>query len=102
MDTVIGLKRSDEYAPKQGPRFVIEFEKARGFSGEEAESFIVQLEELEGSYTWSMDTLEESLFKKILNLAEVGMSQEDIAEELGVHKSTVSKNFNKANNEGLL
>lgn len=102
MDTVIGLKRPDDYTAKQGARFVIEFEKARGFSGEDAEPFIVQLEETDCTYEWSLTSLEESLFKKILNLAQLGTSQKDIAEELGIHKSTVSKNFSRAKNEGLL
>ncbi|WP_300493172.1 AAA family ATPase [uncultured Methylophaga sp.] len=102
MDTVIALKRPDDYTAKQGARFVIEFQKARGFSGEEAESFIVQLEENNDEFNWSIETLEDSAFKKILNLAKIGMSQKEIAEELSVHKSTVSKNFNRAKNDGLL
>lgn len=101
MDTVISLKRPDDYTAKQGARFIVEFEKARGFSGDDAESFIVQLEERDDNYTWSMDSLEESLYKKILNLAQLGMSQRDIAEELGIHKSTVSKNISTGKDEGL-
>lgn len=102
MDTVMALKRPDDYNPKQGARFVIEFEKARGFSGDEAESFIVQLEEHDYGYNWLLDSLEDSLFKKIINLAELDMNQKDIAEELSVHKSTVSKNLSRAKAEGLL
>lgn len=102
MDTVISLKRPDDYSPKQGARFIVEFEKARGFSGEEAEPFIAQMEEKDGKFQWQLEDLEDSLFQKILNLAKLGMDQKDIAHELGVHKSTISKNFNRAKSEGLL
>jgi len=102
MDTVISLKRPDDYSPKQGARFIVEFEKARGFSGEEAEPFIAQMEEKDGKFQWQLEDLEDSLFQKILNFAKLGMDQKDIAHELGVHKSTISKNFNRAKSEGLL
>lgn len=102
MDSVLSLKRPDDYSPKQGARFIVEFEKARGFSGEEAEPFIAQMEEKDGEFQWQIESLEDSLFQKILNLAKLDMNQKDIAEELGVHKSTISKNLNRAKSEGLL
>src|ERR1700733_11200953 len=43
LDTVIALRRPNEYKSKDGAIFEIHFEKARGFFGEAANPFEVQL-----------------------------------------------------------
>lgn len=43
LDTVISLKRPDNYRPKDGAVFEMHFEKARGFLGAEADAFQAQL-----------------------------------------------------------
>ena len=101
MDSVVALKRPDDYMANQGARFEIHFEKSRGFSGKDAEPFVVQLEEVDDQYNWISNSLEESLFQKIVSLTKDGMSQKEIAEELGIHKSTVSKNIKIAKEKGL-
>jgi KaiC/GvpD/RAD55 family RecA-like ATPase len=102
MDSVIALKRPDDYIAKQGARFEVHFEKSRGFSGDAAEPFVVQLIQEGEQFTWGSDSLEETLYQKIVGLLQLGMDQKDIAIELNVNKSTVSRNVKKAKNEGLL
>lgn len=102
MDSVIALKRPDDYTAKQGARFEIHFEKSRGFSGEEAEPFVVQLEQKDDFFTWVSDSLEETLYQKVVSLLQLGMDQKDIAMELQINKSTVSRHVKKAKSEGDL
>lgn len=47
MDSVISMKRPDDYRASQGALFEVHYEKSRGFSGEAAKPFVVQLEESE-------------------------------------------------------
>lgn len=102
MDTVIALKRPGDYQAKQGARFEVHFEKSRGFSGEEAEPFVVQLAEQNEQLIWESDSLEDTGFQKAIEMLKLGMNQKDIAEELQVNKSTVSRYVNRAKQEGLL
>jgi AAA domain-containing protein/Homeodomain-like domain-containing protein len=102
MDTVIALKRPNDYQAKQGARFEVHFEKSRGFSGDEAEPFVVQLAEQNDQLVWESDSLEETSFQKAIEMLKLGMNQKDIAEELQVNKSTVSRYVNRAKQEGLL
>lgn len=102
MDTVISLRHPDDYSPKEGARFIVDFKKARGFSGDEAESFIAQLEEKNNKFQWHIEDLEDSLFQKVISFNKAGMSQKDIAEELSVNKSTVSKYISRAKYENLM
>ena len=102
MDTVISLRHPDDYSPKEGARFIVDFKKARGFSGDEAESFIAQLEEKNNKFQWHIEDLEDSLFQKVISFNKAGMSQKDIAEKLGVNKSTVSKYISRAKYENLM
>jgi KaiC/GvpD/RAD55 family RecA-like ATPase len=102
MDTVIALKRPDDYQAKQGARFEVHFEKSRGFSGEDAEPFVVQLEEKSGQLEWLSDSLEETLYQKVVAMLKLDMAQKDIAEELMINKSTVSRHSKRAKQEGVL
>jgi hypothetical protein len=43
MDLLIKLTRPEDYTADQGARFLVEFEKTRGFYGEAASSFIAAL-----------------------------------------------------------
>ena len=100
MDSVISLKRPDDYTASQGARFEVHYEKSRGFSGEAAKPFVVQLEESEGQYRWQSDSLEETVYQQVARLLKEGIEQKDIAEELGINKSTVSRHAKRARQEG--
>jgi IS30 family transposase len=45
--------------------------------------------------SWSYRTIEESLSEKILELADAGMKQSDIAKELGCARSTVMRTLRR-------
>jgi putative DNA primase/helicase len=102
MDTVIALKRPEDYSAAQGARFEVHFEKARGFSGEEAESFVVQLQEERDQYIWLCDKVAESPYERAVGLLKSGMEQKDVAIDMSVNKSTVSRWAGKAKTDGRL
>lgn len=103
LDTVIALRRPGDYTPGQGASFEVHFEKARGFSGDEAEPMLCALDEDEhGKAVWTWRKLELATFDKVVSLANEGLTPVDIAEQLDVNKSTVSRHMKKARSQGLL
>lgn len=103
LDTVIALRRPGDYTPGQGAAFEVHFEKARGFSGDDAEPMLCALDEDEhGKAAWTWRKLELATFDKVVSLANEGLTQVEIAEQLDVNKSTVSRHMKKARSQGLL
>ena len=51
---------------------------------------------------WQCRTVESSTFDRVVALANEGLSQAEIASELELNKSNVSRHFRKAKEQGLL
>ena len=102
LDTVIGLRRPADYSQEEGACFEVHFEKARNFCGEEAKPILVQLQELGEKQNWIVKSLDQSTAEKVIQLKNDGMSQKEIAETLGVHKSTVSRHLSHPNKGAIL
>lgn len=103
LDTVICLKRPPDYIPESGALFEVNFEKARHLYGEEVAPFVAQLStDANGKQHWVSTSLDLSNYDKIVSLYNDGLSQIDIAEELNINKSTVSRNIKKAEQAGLI
>ncbi|MEX0730599.1 MAG: AAA family ATPase [Aquisalimonadaceae bacterium] len=103
LDTVIALKQPSDYSPEHGAMFEVHFEKARGVFGDAVAPFTARLiAEEDGTQTWSRQTLEESNYEKVITFANVDLKPIDIASELGLNKSTVSRHLKRARAEGRL
>ncbi len=102
LDSIIALKHPKDYDPSQGARFEVHFEKSRGFYGEQAQSLLVNLKQYEGKQVWEYTTLAQSTYQQVIDLMLEKYSQKEIADELGLNKSTVSRHVNRAKKEGLL
>jgi len=102
LDTVISLKRPSDYDPKDGAVFELHFEKSRGFCGKDAEPKLFKLVADEVECRWEVAELEESTCQKVIELKNEGLSPTEIAGELQVNKSTVSRYLKRARQEGLL
>lgn len=101
LDVVIRLSRPIDYDAKQGARFEMTFTKARNLHGNLAEELEVTLSEGDdGSAAWIYNTLEGSTYQRVINLANDGLSQTEIASELDVNRSTVNRHYRKAIDEG--
>lgn len=102
LDVVIGLSRPKDYDPKQGAVFNLEFTKARNLAGDGAESLEITLGGTDDRAVWQCRTLEAGNFDRIVELANEGLSQSEIAAELDLNKSNVSRNIRKARDLGLV
>ena len=100
VDTVIDLKKPADYDPSEGAKFEVHFMKNRGFYGDDAKPFLAHLQ-LDGE--WQHIDIEASTLEKVVELMKIDdMTQRDVAHELGVNKSTVSRHVQKAKEQGLL
>jgi len=101
LDTVIALRRPNEYKSKDGAIFEIYFEKARGFFGEAANPFEVQLMINDvGMQEWIMRSI--NAYDQIIDIAKKGYKQSQIAEQVNLHKSNVSRHIKQAVQEGKI
>ena len=90
LDTVIQLKRPNDYKTDEGSVFEVHFDKARGIHGDAAKPFLARMEEDEnGILKWSHQTLEATNYEKVVNMLMDDMEVKDIAEELGISKTAV-------------
>ena len=103
LDTVIGLRRPSDYSNAEGARFEIHFEKARGFTGPDSESIEAALQvDAHGKPIWTAKPLEDAIFERVIELHKEGLKQSDIVEEVGRHKSNVSRMIKRARDEGRI
>ncbi|MBR5734473.1 MAG: AAA family ATPase [Desulfovibrionaceae bacterium] len=92
LDTVIRLSRPADYEAAQGARFKVQLLKARGVFGNEAEPFEAALAP-DGS--WQVTGIDEAEEEQLRELAASGLSVRDIAEEMDISKSSVSRRCKK-------
>ena len=102
LDTVISLRRPEDYDPGQGARFEVHYEKARGFYGEDARPFEVQLVEKDDQYFWTVKEMDECQLDKIIELHQLGLKQRDIASEMKISLGAVNKKIQKAKEGGKI
>lgn len=102
LDVVIGLSRPTDYDPKQGAVFVLEFTKARNLAGDDAQSLELRLGGDQTKAVWECRTVDASTFDRVVALANEGLSQAEIATELDLNKSTVSRHMRRAKELGLV
>jgi len=102
-DVCIALRRPADYRPNEGARFEVSFEKTRGFCGEGAVGFEARLETgPDGRPAWTTRTLEDAVRSRIVALALDGVSVTEIAAEVGLNKSNVSRRLAAARRDGLI
>jgi putative DNA primase/helicase len=100
LDTVIALRRPDDYEPQQGARFEVHLEKARGVAGVEVQPFEAKLEVRGGQDLWTTMILEDAKIARILDLHAEGQSVREIAEAVGMSKSSVARMVKKGKTVG--
>ena len=92
LDVVLSLKRPSDYHEREGARFEVRFEKARALKGADVEPFEARLETgPDDRRIWTCKPADIGRNDRILELGGLGMSVREIAEELGVSKSSVHR-----------
>jgi putative DNA primase/helicase len=102
LDSVIALRRPQDYRAEEGARFEVHFEKHRGFYGADAEPFEARYEERDGAAVWTRRTIADVEMKRVVDAMGDGMSLRNAATELGMSKSKVERLKAKAKERGLL
>ena len=93
LDTVVALRKPTDFQPDEGARFEVHFEKNRGFHGDEAKPFEAKLT----ARGWTTRDLADADVARIMALMADGRSVREIANELGMAKSTVSRMQQRGN-----
>jgi hypothetical protein len=102
LDSVLALKRSPDHTSVDGAHFELHYDKLRGAAGTHAEPLDVQLRaDAAGKWIWTQRSLEQSTADKVAKLIAEGYSQKEVAIELGIDKSRVSRHAKKARDVGL-
>ena len=89
LDIVMSLRRPLDYAAREGARFEIHFDKARGLHGDAVEPIEAQLEtDMVGVARWQWRQVQESLVSRVAALLNEGLSTPKMAERSESHGPT--------------
>ena len=96
LDTVIALRRPEDYSPEQGARFEVPFEKLRNWiNGEGTASFEARLEACPASngelVRWFDCALRPPLLRQAAGLFKDGMSVREVAASLRISKTEAGR-----------
>lgn len=91
LDTVIAMRRPENYQNEHGARFEVHLDKARGICGPAAEPFEATLRLEDGVASWTARPIEDVELERVKGLRAEGLSARDIAEETGMSKSKVGR-----------
>ena len=102
LDTVVSLKRPDDYEPEDGARFEVHLTKARGIFGEDAAPFEAKLETRDGAAFWTTKTLVDVIVEQVAEMTRDKATVRDIAADLGISRSKVNRIQARLRAEGSL
>jgi putative DNA primase/helicase len=107
LDTVIGLRRPEDYSPEQGARFEIHFEKMRNrVDGNAADPFEAKLESLSTDFgdgvCWTARDLRPPLLRQAAELYDGGLTVRQVANALCISKTEAGRLRLRATDQGLL
>jgi hypothetical protein len=95
LDTVIALRRPGNYKSTDGCCFELHFEKSRGLRGDVTEPLELMLNDADGQLSWMSKPVEQSTGEKCVSLRNEGLSHLEIAQELGITKSVVTRHLKR-------
>jgi putative DNA primase/helicase len=103
LDTVIALRRPDDYSPEQGARFEIHIEKLRNrVEGDGAVPFEARVENVGDGVRWVSADLKPPLLMQAAESFADGMTVREVASALRISKSESGRLRIQAFNDGLL
>ena len=104
LDTVIGLRRPEDYEPQQGARFEVHVEKSRAHFGHAGRPFEASLTSTPGGsgLTWSACDLKPTHLEEAAALFRSGITVRAVAAQLGIARSSAGRLRQKAQEDGLL
>ena len=89
LDTVISLRRPQDYRPEEGARFEVHLEKARGIIGDDAKPFEAKLVQDGDAQVWACRDIEDVELETVKRLLAEDCKVADIVEETGFSRAKV-------------
>jgi putative DNA primase/helicase len=104
LDTVIGLRRPEDYEPRQGARFEVHVEKSRAHFGDVCRPFEASLVATADGrgLTWTACDLRPTELDQAAALFREGVTVREVAAQLGIARSSAGRLRQKAQEDGLL
>jgi KaiC/GvpD/RAD55 family RecA-like ATPase len=103
LDVVMAMRRPADYAPRQGARFEIHFDKARGLHGNAVDPIEARLEtDASGVAHWSWHPAQEALLQRAAALLNDGLNASRMAVQLGISRGHGYRLRDRALERGLL
>ncbi|MBU1456950.1 MAG: AAA family ATPase [Proteobacteria bacterium] len=91
LDTVIAMRKPNDYQAEEGARFEMHLEKARGIFGTAARPLEATLHLDNSTAFWTTRQIEDVELERVAGLKAEGLSVRDIADETGISKSRVQR-----------
>jgi putative DNA primase/helicase len=102
LDTVIALRRPEDYSPEQGARFEIHFEKLRNrVEAAGAVPFEARVKNIGDGIRWSSSDLKSPLLMQAAELFAEGMTVREVAATLRISKSEAGRLRIRAVTDGM-
>jgi KaiC/GvpD/RAD55 family RecA-like ATPase len=102
LDTVIALRRPQDYRQNQGARFELHFDKSRGFHGADAKPFEALYQLRDDNALWARKEIVDDMVERVAKGKRDGKSVREIADSVGVSKSRVERCQQKVRDRQML
>ena len=100
LDTVICLKRPDDYDPADGMRCEFVFEKARNLDGDEIQTLAVDFSTKEGKAVFTSSAIKSDVLSQIHTLIAAGASRSEIQKETSLSRFQLGRLQDRAKQQG--
>jgi hypothetical protein len=103
LDLVMAMRRPDDYAARDGARFEIHFDKARGLYGAAVDPIEARMAtDTDGIARWNWKTAQETAVQRAAALLADGLNGPRLAEQLGISKRQAYRLRDRAKEKGLI
>jgi hypothetical protein len=102
LDVSIRLAQPTDYSPEQGARFEVHFKKTRSAFGDAVKPFEALLAIRDGRAEWQVRDLQDVMLHRVAALVNDGATEREIADDLGIPKTTVHRYKERAKSIGLI
>ncbi len=103
LDIVMAMRRPANYTPREGARFEIHFDKARGLHGDAVEAIEARLEtDMAGVARWQWRPVQATVLLRAAALLNEGLSPVQAASQLGMSRASGYRLRERARAKGML
>ena len=100
LDTVVNLKRPDDYDPADGMRCELSFEKARNLDGGEVTTLAVEFSTKSGKAVFTSSEIKADAISQVHDLIKDGATRGEISKATGLDRFQLRRLQDRAKNQG--